>query len=395
MAIFYSIFIQFYGLAMRFAAFFHKKADAWVKVRKNLLPELREKICSKESYVWIHCASAGEFEQALPLVNRFRKEDPAAKIAVSFFSASGYDMYNASGLADIFFYFPLDTKRNAIELIEILKPTMAIFIRNEIWWNTLQVLHRKKIRAYLVNAPVHRKRNFFYQKYLDRTYPLFTRIFYTSETGNTKLERVIQNREDQFHDAVLSNFCERSVSIFLGSSWKEEEEMLAQFYKKNKSKYPNLKIVIAPHEFEDGKKEELENLFGERIISYTENLDDSCILFLNKKGILKYAYRYADIAVLGGGFGKSVHNVAEAAVYGITVLFGPNYDKFEEIKELANEHLSFPVHNTLEFEKTLTKFLNDESLRIALKKKLEDYFAFSGSASSLIIANILKKNTHQ
>lgn len=396
----YSTFIRFYGIFLLFASFFNKKANEWVRGRKNWRKDLSEKVTDAGTYCWIHCASAGEFEQAIPLIRKIRDRKPDIRIAVSFFSPSGMEMYKNSKWADIFFYLPLDTASNAISLIELLKPQFAIFIRNEIWWNMLSTLNQKNIPTYLVNANLKQHRNAAYQYYLDKVYPLFTKIFDTKTVGNTKIERaIISNAEEKFSDAVIENFCRDSFCIALGSSWHTEEKFIAEFYKKNKLKYPNLKIIIAPHEFDDAKQAALEALFNCKIAKYSTVVSEYLspqnpipeILFLDKKGILKYVYRYVAIAVIGGGFGKGLHNISESTVYGTPAIFGPNYTDFEEVQEMIDLGVAFCVKNYAEFEKKILELSNRDVLnKIVNKKELSAYISKQQDVSEEIIYEILK-----
>lgn len=374
---------------MRFAGFFNQKAKNWCVVRKNWETDLQQKMDSGVNYCWIHCASAGEFEQAIPIINNLRCTMYDVRIAVSFFSSSGFEMYKNSDLADLFFYFPLDTKKNSEKLVEILKPSFAIFIRNEIWLNVLTSLNKKNISTFLVNANLQQKRNYFYQQFLNKTYPFFTKIFDTKTFGNTKLERVVENRNTVFNDANLEDFCKDSFVIILGSSWLEEERFIIDFYKKNKEKNPNLKIVIAPHENLSLNSFELKKSYV-NWLSFYRNYTNGNILVLDKKGILKYAYRHADIAFIGGGFDKGVHNVSEAAVYGISTIFGPNHHKFEEINELVNLDVAFPVKNYIELEQKMLELMNDSDKRNTIKNELTTYFSSHEQVAKTIVTEIDK-----
>ena len=389
MRLFYLFFIHFYDFLMRFAGFFNQKAKNWCVVRKNWETDLQQKMDSGVNYCWIHCASAGEFEQAIPIINNLRCTMYDVRIAVSFFSSSGFEMYKNSDLADLFFYFPLDTKKNAEKLVEILKPSFAIFIRNEIWLNVLTSLNKKNIPTFLVNANLQQKRNYFYQLFLNKTYPFFTKIFDTKTFGNTKLERVVENRNTVFNDAILEDFCKDSFVIILGSSWLEEERFIIDFYKKNKEKNPNLKIVIAPHENLSLNSFELKKSYV-NWLSFYRNYTNGNILVLDKKGILKYAYRHADIAFIGGGFDKGVHNVSEAAVYGIPTIFGSNYHKFEEINELVNLDVAFPIKNYIELEQKMLELINDSDKRNTIKNKLTTYFSSHEQVAKTIVTEIDK-----
>jgi 3-deoxy-D-manno-octulosonic-acid transferase len=196
-----------------------------------------------------------------------------------------------------------------------------------------------------------------------------------------------------FSDRILEDFCKDGFVIIFGSSWEAEEKIALDFYKKNKTRISNLKIIIAPHEFDETKKPALENLFQEEIMSYSSYTIQNtpcAVLLLDKKGILKYVYRYANIAVIGGGFGKSVHNISEAAVYSLPTIFGPNFSKFEDAKELVNLKVAFPVNDYMEFENKLIQLINDAELRIAISKKLNSYFLQQENATAKIISEVLK-----
>lgn len=383
---------------MQFIGIFNQKTKNWCTVRQNWEIDLSQKIKPNVKHVWIHCASAGEFEQAIPIINNLRLTMNDSKICVSFFSSSGFDMYKDSDLADVFFYFPSDTKTNAEKLVKILQPNLVIFIRNEIWLNILSELEEKKIPTFLVNANLQHERNFFYQLFLQKAYPLFTKIFDTKTFGNTKLQRVCENKSVEFKNEVFEDFCKDSFVIILGSSWLVEDALIALFYKKYCLKYPNLKIIIAPHEYDKKRKDEIVKLFTDwqtpninEVISYSKysilNTQYS-ILILDEKGILKYAYRYADIAFIGGGFDKGVHNITEAAVYGIPTVFGNNYHKFEEVKELIHLDVAFPVNNYTELEQKLIELINNSEKRNGIKDKLDSYFSLQENVAKNIIAEI-------
>lgn len=387
----YNLIIQFYGIFIKIASFFHFKAKLWENYRENWGNQLFNKTERNEKYVWIHCASSGEFEQAIPLIHAVKKIKPNLKIAVSFFSPSGLELYKNTEFADVVFSFPLDTKENSKKLIDLLQPELVIFIRNEIWWNTLNVLNKKNIRCYLVNANLHSKRNCFYKKYLNVSYPLFTKIFDTKTYGNTKLERVIDIKNTDFKDAVLEGFCKDNFVIILGSSWQTEEQFIYKFYHSNKHKFPKLKIIIAPHEYNSNKASELYQLYKEPIAIYTQishQSEAASILFLDKMGILKYVYRYANIAIIGGGYDKTVHNVSEAIVYGIPVIIGSNYKKFEEIQDFIDAGIAFSANNYSVFEQLLLSFLETGN-KTEIHKKIEHYFSQQQQTSSKIINEIL------
>ncbi|HND82364.1 MAG TPA: glycosyltransferase N-terminal domain-containing protein [Chitinophagales bacterium] len=396
MSIIYSIAIYLYSALVWISSFFNEKAKSWVNAQKNWKKILLNSEKTNEHIIWIHCASAGEFEQAIPIINAIKKKKANYKIYVSFFSPSGFAMYKDSKQADYFFYFPLDTAANAKYVVDFLQAKYVIFIRNEIWLNVLSLLYQKKTPTYLVNANLKQRRNLLYRFYLDKTFPLFTKIFSTQDDGNTKLEQVVQNKNQIFSDKILTDFCRDSIVVILGSSWQEEEKMMARFFIKNNAK---IKIIIAPHEYGDGKLEQLNSLFTSEeqskstIISSYSNYqfeNTSAILFLDKKGLLKYAYRYASIAVIGGGFNSGTHNISEAAVYGIPILFGPNYTKFEDANDFIQLETAHSFKQYEAFEQQLLIYLNDEILRNCIKEKLDVYFDKHNNVAEAIVDDIIK-----
>ncbi len=392
MAILYSVFIHFYGLLIHTTSIFYKKSALWVKLRVNWEQALSQQIEKGATYYWLHCASAGEFEQSIPLITNIKKLEPKVKIAVSFFSPSGYKMYCNSKIADLYFNIPLDTPLNAKKVITLVRPKAVIFVRNEIWRNILLHLKKNHIPTYLVNFNPLKQTLFFYKKYLQKTLPFFTKIYDTSTYGNTKLERVKAIKEEDFTDSIIQDFSTNSLVIILGSSWPKEEEMAAKFYQKYNKTIPSLKIIIAPHEAAASKKVYLEDLFGAKIISYQNALysnQESRILLLDRLGILKFIYRFSQIAFIGGGFEKTVHNTAEAAVYGIPILFGPKYQKFEEALDFIESGIGFSVKDYSIFEQKMLELIEGAETRDDIKNKIESYFLQQENCSARIIADIL------
>ncbi|MCB0507871.1 MAG: hypothetical protein KDD21_06190 [Bacteroidetes bacterium] len=383
---------------MYWLAIVNKKIKKWKSVRENWASEIQQKRKATENYIWIHCASAGEFEQAIPIIFQLKEgKYKNHKIAVSFFSPSGYEAHQNNELIDLIFYLPIDTYSNTQKLVEFLQPEFAIFIRNEIWLNCLFALNRKQIPTYLINVNANRSHSFFYKKYLDFAYPLFTKIFDTTNFGNTKIERVIQNSEIDFQDSFLDKFCKDNFVIILGSCWEIEENWIAEFYKKQASEIKNLKIILAPHEYDETKIKSLEKIFEQKIGSYValknKHKNEHKILMLDQNGILKYVYRYGDLAIIGGGFGKGVHNISEAAVYEMSVLFGPNFTKFEEVPELINCGIAHCIHSYEEMEKLLLdvyfSYQKNEHLPL---NELHNFLDKQKNTSTKIVEIIIDEN---
>lgn len=391
----YNLLIALYGFFIRVAAVCNTKAKRREIGSKHWEIQLKSVENIPQSVVWIHCASAGEFEQAIPIIQEINQKHPSYFIAVSFFSPSGYELYKDSSLADIFFYFPLDTVENARKIIQLLQPRKVLFIRNEIWWNILLELNKQQIQTYLINNSLVKNNSFIYQFYIEKTLPLFTAIFNTQVYGNTKLERVLENKVMGFKDDKLDNFCKQSFVLILGSSWSTELQYIFKFYKKYSIHFPALKIIIAPHEFDENTLNKIcknHHIPKNEIQLYSDyNLSKNAnFLLLDKKGILKYAYRYADIAFIGGGFDKTVHNTSEAIVYGIPTLFGPNFSKFEEVIEFIKNGIAFPIGSYDEFEKKVLSILWHPKIKEEIKKKSESFFSRQQATSERIISEIMQ-----
>lgn len=389
----YSVLIRLFGTLLPFISILNKKIKKWDSVRQNWDIELKNKTLPQQKYIWFHCASAGEFEQARPLIRKIKQAyNHKYAIAVSFFSSSGFDLYADSTEIDLLFYLPLDTPKNAQCLIEILQPTYVFFIRYEIWWNLLHQLNQNNIPTFLVNANAFQKRSFIYDWYIKQNYPLFTKIFYTHEIGNTKVEQALWNKkESSKKDEFVEAFCKGSFVLIAGSSWLKEEKLLAKFYKNHKQHIPDLKIILAPHEYDEKKQAELEQAFDTKILLYTDlqinNPVASDILFVNQKGILKYIYQYADIAFIGGGFSGKLHNTLEAAVYEIPILFGPEYKAFEEANELIKIKSATSIQEYSALETTLLHH-NTYRKQNSNKLKIATYFTNHDQTSERILNSI-------
>ncbi|HQO30985.1 MAG TPA: glycosyltransferase N-terminal domain-containing protein [Chitinophagales bacterium] len=388
MRLLYTVLIHISGWFIRAAALFDTKLSRWVAGRRHfpVFPEHDQAapVC------WIHCASAGEFEQAIPLVKKF-KEKEKMTIVISFFSPSGFDMYSGTEYADFYIYLPIDTPKNARNLIKQINPTIVIFIRNELWINLLTELKKNNIPTFLVNSYYYKRSNIIYMLYLKKAYSLFNKIFEINTYGSTKLDQIFANKTIEFNDHILNDFCKDSFVIIVGSSWAQEEQYIAKYFNKYKNINPSLKIIIAPHENQYINEKDWIINYGEAISYYTNYTEYSKrrILLIDKKGILKYVYRYSNIAIIGGGFGNGTHNILEASIYYIPTIFGPNYLNNEQACDLINIKTAFTVRNYNEFETILNKICNNELYLKYTRKKLKEYFSRQSHVAEKIY-NIIK-----
>ena len=357
--------------------------------------------------LWVHCASVGEFEQARPVIERYRERNPSDKIVVTFFSPSGYELRKNYPLADKVFYLPMDTASNARRFIDAVKPTAAIFIKYEFWRNYLKILKQKEVPVYLVSGIFRTDQRFFkwWGGSFRRVLTAFTHFFVQDEnsqellnsigfsnvsvSGDTRFDRVYKIAAESIEVEIVKDFAADGEVpvIIVGSSWLADEDIISEYY----SKLPAAKLIIVPHEIGAKHLERLSDLFGkERCLRYTDivsgttkraaEIQDSRavqgLLIIDTVGILSSIYKYGSIAYIGGGFGAGIHNVLEAAVYGVPVIFGPKYQKFKEARELIALGGAFSISNGEEYRSVMERLLSDEQFRkecgAICKKYVED-----------------------
>jgi len=377
----YSIVIILYGTFIRFASLFNAKAKAWVEGRKNLFGSLKtalDKNRGNRKLVWFHCASLGEFEQGRPLIEAYREEHPDSFILLSFFSPSGYENRKTYKHADYITYLPLDTRRNVRRFLDLTRPELAFFIKYEFWFNTLRELQKRKIPHYLVSAIFRADQHFFkwYGDWPRNILKGFTHIFVQNEnssellefvgirnvtlSGDTRFDRVFQIASLHKEYPLIERFAAGSTVLVAGSSWPADEELLLRFMNEQPGK---LKMIIAPHEVDEETIRSLISRCPLQTGRYSQLKEDtvhSCqVLIIDSIGMLSQLYRYGQIAYIGGGFGAGIHNILEAAVYGMPVIFGPNYGKFHEAIELTGAGGAFPVHNYEQLNNLLISWLSD------------------------------------
>ena len=380
MGILYNIGIYFLtGLAYLIAPF-NKKVKLWIRGNKDWFESLKSRISSSERYVWVHCASLGEFEQGRPVIEAIKKEKPHVKIILTFFSPSGYEVRKNYPMADIVYYLPPDTPGNAEKFINIVDPAVVIFVKYEFWHNYLTVLGKKKIPLYLISGIFSRDQIFFrwYGSFFRSVLENFSWFFVQDQkslellaeiginkvtiAGDTRFDRVAEISAGAKHIQQLGQFRGNEKLFLAGSSWKQDEEIISEYIKK----YPHrMKWVFAPHEIDAGNIDRLEKLIKVKCIRFsrfTAEDSDARVLIIDNIGMLSSAYRYADIAAVGGGFGKGIHNILEPACWGIPVLFGPNYKKFHEAAELLELGGSFSFKNYSSFETIIERLFTDDTL---------------------------------
>jgi 3-deoxy-D-manno-octulosonic-acid transferase len=365
----YSTGIKLYSLAARVAAPFSAKAYQWVEGRKGMFEQLALDIVHPGGPVaWFHCASLGEFEQARPVMEAFRLHYPHYRLLLTFFSPSGYNVRKHTPLADWVYYLPADTPQNAVKFVEITRPAIAFFVKYEFWHNYTLQLHNRGIPTISVSA-IFRKNQLFFKPYGSFYRDILSRFDHlfvqnresadllaqiglkakTSLTGDTRFDRVsdIVETVKEIEEAAL--FKGEQPVLVIGSSWPEDMEVLIPFI--NGFAYP-LKVIIAPHEIKETNLAAMEAKITKPVIRFSKathaSLRAAQVLIVDNIGMLSALYRYGDFAWVGGAFGKGLHNILEAATYGMPVFFGTNYSKFQEAKDLVALEAAFSVQTVEE-----------------------------------------------
>lgn len=407
---------------MPVAALFNAKAKKWVTGRKGIFGKLQSAIPTGEKLIWMHCASLGEFEQGRPVLERLRATHPDYKLLLTFFSPSGYEIRKNYAGADWVFYLPMDGPRNAKRFLEIVQPSLVIFVKYEFWYYYLKKIKYRNIPLLLVSALFWKEMSFFkwygalQRKMLSRFDHLFVQdatsrelmdgiglSAITSISGDTRFDRVIAIAESAAPIDFIQQFTAGGKTIIAGSTWPEDEAVLKATLKTIDE--PGLKLIIAPHEIGEKHLDALQELFPAAIrysqtgsdrvtsqpLSSTLQQPSSNVLIIDNIGLLSRLYRYAHITYIGGGFGKGIHNTLEAAVYGKPVIFGPVHHKFREAEGLIGNGGAVAIQNAEECIITVQRLLSDEEEYQARCRRAREYIYANRGATEKILGFIYEK----
>ena len=399
----YNLGIHIYQLGIRLAGLFSDKPAKMVKGHREAYDLLKSKIDRNARYIWFHAASLGEFEQGRPLIERIRKEYPQYKILQTFFSPSGYEVRKNYEGADIVCYLPMDTPGNAKKFINLVNPCMVFFVKYEFWKNYLNTLYNKGVPVYSVSSIFRPNQIFFrwygkgYQQVLKTFEHLFVQneeskkllanigVMNTTVVGDTRFDRVLDICAAAKQLPLVQKFKGDALTFVAGSSWGPDEDIFIKYF----NAHPEMKLIIAPHVVNDSHMKEIVSKLQRPCIRYTqateENVQQADCLIIDCYGLLSSIYRYGEISYIGGGFGVGIHNVLEAAVYGIPVIFGPNNKKFREAQHLLANKGGFEVNGYEDFEVLMDKFLTDEAYLQASGQAAGDYVKNNSGAMEKIM----------
>jgi len=407
MKIIYNLSIYLYYTLIFTASLFSNKAKLWIRGRKNIFDTINNKLQNETSKtVWIHCASLGEFEQGRTIIEAIKTKQPELKIVLTFFSPSGYEIRKNYSGADYIFYLPMDTPSHAAKFISLVRPTVALFVKYEFWFNYLNELKKQNIPTYLVSG-IFREDHYFFKGYATwfrKQLKNFSHFFVQNETsnellksigysnvtisGDTRFDRVRQIAEQTKEFEKIKKFCNTQQTIIAGSTWAPDEKILASYdFKKH-----DCKLIIAPHEIDEHHLSAIEELFKkENTIRYSianeDNVSEKNILIVDNIGMLSSLYKYGNIAYIGGGFGAGIHNILEAATFGMPIIFGPNYKKFNEAKDLIQSRGAFSINSKEDFLNTIA-FLKNKEEQLKCAKICKHYVEKNIGATDIILKSI-------
>ncbi|NDV68788.1 3-deoxy-D-manno-octulosonic acid transferase [Dysgonomonas sp. 25] len=366
--LFYNIGIFLYALVVRIISPFHRKARKMIVGHKETYTILRKKVDPNAQYIWFHAASLGEFEQGRPIIEQVKKQHPEYKILLTFFSPSGYEVRKDYPLADVVCYLPFDKKRNVRKFLGLVQPKMAVFIKYEFWYNFVSQLHKRDIPVYMVSAIFRPKQIFFrwYGKSMQKLLHMYHCLCVQDEAskdllktidvtnvevcGDTRFDRVLDISKQAKDIDLIARFATKAQAdgqkiLVAGSSWPKDEDIFVTYFNATS----HLKLIIAPHEIHEAHLKYIEENLQRPFVRYSkataEDVEKVDCIILDTMGMLSSVYRYGQIAYVGGGFGVGIHNVLEAAVYGIPVLFGPNFKKFIEAIGLIESGGGYSVND--------------------------------------------------
>jgi len=404
----YNIGLWLYALLLRLAAPFVPKAAQWTQGRRGLLTHVRQALQGETApRVWFHCASLGEFEQGRPLLEAFRQQHPQYKIVLTFFSPSGYEIRKGWAGADYVFYLPLDTAAHARAFLDAVQPTLAVFVKYEFWYHFLTELRRRQVPTICVSAIFRPQQAFFkpWGSLFRQILGSFTHIFTQNEAstallrqigitqvttaGDTRFDTVVATAAAPPKDLpILTAFVADGAPVLVvGSSWPADITALTPALQALAP--AALRVIVAPHELHESSLQQIEALLPGSTRRYSQATPATAgaarILLIDSIGLLRELYRYGTLAYVGGAFGQGLHNTLEAAVFGLPLLFGPNFQKFQEARDLIELGGAATVQDAAELENNLKLLVYNPEHRQPLIAKNRRYVLTHAGATTQIM----------
>lgn len=367
----YNILIYLYLAGVAIYSLFDEKVRKMWRGERAAFDVLRQSVIPGADYIWFHAASLGEFEQGRPLMEALRRDHPEYKILLTFFSPSGYEVRKNYEGADIICYLPLDTPINAIRFLRLVRPVKAFFIKYEFWYNYLHILRHRGIPVYSVSSIFRPSQVFFrwYGHEYAHVLRCVTHFFVQNEesqrllegiglrnatvVGDTRFDRVLQIKSAARQLPIAEAFSKGHKVFVAGSSWPPDEEVFIKYF----NNHPDWRLIIAPHVIGDDHLRQIHSLLNMPTVHYTDTTPEEAAearcLIINCFGLLSSIYQYGQVAYVGGGFGVGIHNVLEAAVWDMPVIFGPNNKRFQEAQGLLASGGGFEIDSYETFDELM------------------------------------------
>ena len=412
----YNILLYIYEFGIFVATFFSAKVKKMWRGERETFKILKEKVDPEAQYAWFHAASLGEFEQGRPIIEEYRRVFPKRKILLTFFSPSGYEVRKNYDGADIVCYLPIDTPTNALRFLRAVRPVEAFFIKYEFWYNYLHILRHRGIPVYSISS-IFRKEQVFFKWYgfqYRHVLRCFTHFFVQNEeskrllgtlgidnvmvTGDTRFDRVMQIAKESKSIPVVREFKNGKKVFVAGSSWLPDEQIFLSYF----AQHPDWKVIIAPHVIGESHLEQIMSLLeGRKVVRYTQiEADDAValgeaeVLIIDCFGLLSSIYKYGDVAYVGGGFGVGIHNLPEAAVWNLPVIFGPNHQKFQEANELKACGGGIAIEGKEDFQRVMDAFMASEDEMKRAADAAGHYVSSHSGATEKLLKLLREKNGH-
>lgn len=397
----------------------HARARQVVRSRRGLLERYQAVFPVAQEVIWFHASSLGEFEQGRPLMEAWRAERPDDYILLTFFSPSGYAIQKDYPVADFVDYLPFDSSSDLSQVLSLVSPSRFILIKYDLWPHLLSSLNHQNIPTYLVSARF-RSGQFYFRRWgrtIMNQMRFFKRLFVQDEqtkellenngfnqvtlAGDTRIDRVWKIASEDMEVAGLQEFSQQTAGLVIGgSTWEPEERLLVRFYQDHQDLFggQRYKLVLAPHDVSSRNIERIRSLFSNEVVLYSDGLRNpdqfshSLVLIIDQIGLLNRIYRYGEVAVIGGGFGKGIHNILEPAAFGLPVIFGPRFDKFPEAQILLKKQGAFSTRKYSQFNAMLREFLINKNSRAIAGRASSDFVKNGTGSTSLIISCLLENS---
>lgn len=405
----YDIGISVTGIALRILSFFNSKIKLFVDGRKETFQLLEKAIGPDDRTFWFHCASLGEFEQGRPVIEQLSERHPEHKIVLTFFSPSGYEVQKDYPYADVVVYLPLDSKKNVKRFLNLVHPSLSVFVKYEFWPNLLHEMKSRQLPVFLISA-IFRKEQIFFKPqgaWMRSALQAFSHLFVQNTesgellntigiedvtvSGDTRFDRVHAILEQDNTLDFLTDFVKNRTVVVAGSTWPRDEELLTGFI--NGSQDEDLAFIIAPHQMDPQRFQRLQKNIEKGSMLYSEGTpgQDIKVFIIDTIGLLTRIFSYADVAFVGGGFDREgIHNILEPAVFGTPIVIGPKFDKYQEAVDLVDRKGCLVAHDKSEFNKQLTALVTNERFRRETGKICGD-FILENTGSTEIIVNFLDR----